>query len=95
MGIEPTPSAWKAEVLPLNYTRLNHSTLREYFTGPRRAYRTPVLLREGLYPHLLSKIWLLTFKTYGANPRLLHLLHSKIMVGDTYLYYDPPSAYRG
>ena len=21
MGIEPTPSAWKAEVLPLNYTR--------------------------------------------------------------------------
>ena len=24
MGIEPTPSAWKAEVLPLNYTRLAH-----------------------------------------------------------------------
>ena len=23
MGIEPTPSAWKAEVLPLNYTRFN------------------------------------------------------------------------
>ena len=23
MGIEPTQSAWKAEVLPLNYTRLN------------------------------------------------------------------------
>ena len=23
MGIEPTPSAWKAEVLPLNYTRPN------------------------------------------------------------------------
>ena len=22
MGIEPTTSAWKAEVLPLNYTRL-------------------------------------------------------------------------
>jgi hypothetical protein len=21
MGIEPTPSAWKAEVLPLNYAR--------------------------------------------------------------------------
>ncbi len=27
MGIEPTPSAWKAEVLPLNYTR--RSTLSE------------------------------------------------------------------
>ena len=22
MGIEPTPSAWKAEVLPLNYARI-------------------------------------------------------------------------
>ncbi len=22
MGIEPTPSAWEAEVLPLNYTRV-------------------------------------------------------------------------
>ena len=31
MGIEPTSSAWKAEVLPLNYTRLktlqNHDPL--------------------------------------------------------------------
>lgn len=25
MGIEPTPSAWKAEVLPLNYTRKSPS----------------------------------------------------------------------
>ena len=25
MGIEPTRSAWKAEVLPLNYTRLVYS----------------------------------------------------------------------
>ena len=24
MGIEPTLSAWKAEVLPLNYTRKRH-----------------------------------------------------------------------
>jgi hypothetical protein len=24
MGIEPTLSAWKAEVLPLNYTRRSH-----------------------------------------------------------------------
>ena len=26
MGIEPTLSAWKAEVLPLNYTRGNYLT---------------------------------------------------------------------
>ncbi len=24
MGIEPTTSAWEAEVLPLNYTRIIH-----------------------------------------------------------------------
>ena len=29
MGIEPTQSAWKAEVLPLNYTRL---VLQPYIT---------------------------------------------------------------
>jgi hypothetical protein len=26
MGIEPTTSAWKAEVLPLNYTRIDGAT---------------------------------------------------------------------
>ena len=32
MGIEPTQSAWKAEVLPLNYTRLTHvSLLKDLF----------------------------------------------------------------
>ena len=32
MGIEPTQSAWKAEVLPLNYTRLPHcnTTIETY-----------------------------------------------------------------
>ena len=28
MGIEPTSSAWKAEVLPLNYTRLDSLCLQ-------------------------------------------------------------------
>ncbi len=31
MGIEPTPSAWKAEVLPLNYTRKNNLVEGEGF----------------------------------------------------------------
>ena len=30
MGIEPTQSAWKAEVLPLNYTRLTLYSARLY-----------------------------------------------------------------
>ena len=30
MGIEPTLSAWKAEVLPLNYTRTPYFSLRSW-----------------------------------------------------------------
>lgn len=29
MGIEPTYSAWKAEVLPLNYTRVNYKAAND------------------------------------------------------------------
>ena len=38
MGIEPTQSAWKAEVLPLNYTRL--SSLLYFNTGGGGRIRT-------------------------------------------------------
>lgn len=31
MGIEPTLSAWKAEVLPLNYTRTRHLNSRHLY----------------------------------------------------------------
>ena len=34
MGIEPTPSAWKAEVLPLNYTRTNRPLIRPISPQP-------------------------------------------------------------
>jgi hypothetical protein len=30
MGIEPTYPAWKAGVLPLNYTRMGHSAKKYY-----------------------------------------------------------------
>jgi hypothetical protein len=33
MGIEPTPSAWEAEVLPLNYTRPRLRTLLDRRPG--------------------------------------------------------------
>ena len=35
MGIEPTQSAWKAEVLPLNYTRAFLNALYEIGGGGR------------------------------------------------------------
>ena len=42
MGIEPTLSAWEAEVLPLNYTRVGGSLCR-----PRRAWQTRWMSRSG------------------------------------------------
>lgn len=47
MGIEPTPSAWKAEVLPLNYTRL--TALRPenlIFSNTLLAYPNPSWTRQ-------------------------------------------------
>jgi hypothetical protein len=40
MGIEPTPSAWKAEVLPLNYTRRDPA-LDSASPGARRQHDSP------------------------------------------------------
>ena len=57
MGIEPTLSAWKAEVLPLNYTRLSITSIfnwwREKDSNLRRQSRQiysliPLAAREPL-----------------------------------------------
>ena len=46
MGIEPTQSAWKAEVLPLNYTRIITDAPAQRATGPPRpTRRSPALAR--------------------------------------------------
>ena len=45
MGIEPTSSAWKAEVLPLNYTRLLFQRL---FYQARTKSGSLLLLRQQL-----------------------------------------------
>jgi hypothetical protein len=39
MGIEPTYSAWEADVLPLNYTRIELQILRAFYqrVGHRHA----------------------------------------------------------
>jgi hypothetical protein len=41
MGIEPTTSAWKAEVLPLNYTRIRYSL---FYIYPQYAPTMPLPL---------------------------------------------------
>lgn len=44
MGIEPTPSAWKAEVLPLNYTRIAARSMRAWQQQGNAAPNRPKLL---------------------------------------------------
>lgn len=46
MGIEPTPSAWKAEVLPLNYTRKLRKP--EHPEAAPKAPATEPLMVEGV-----------------------------------------------
>ncbi len=52
MGIEPTPSAWKAEVLPLNYTRLPLSDNSIFYLPG-----LPVILNLSIAPlHLVEGV---------------------------------------
>src|SRR5512134_1796172 len=41
MGIEPTYSAWEADVLPLNYTRVEWGILRQPRNGRLRCRQAP------------------------------------------------------
>ena len=49
MGIEPTPSAWKAEVLPLNYTRFQDD-IRKHINTDALPYisSSPLIFLEGV-----------------------------------------------
>ena len=46
MGIEPTPSAWKAEVLPLNYTRISLWELSHH----SQKHKNEMVVGEGFEP---------------------------------------------
>ena len=48
MGIEPTSSAWKAEVLPLNYTRLVMTPKYSILTTESAVFRVRPLVVEGV-----------------------------------------------
>ncbi len=51
MGIEPTSSAWKAEVLPLNYTRLIKKELIGILPHTRLSFITSPVFLTGRSPH--------------------------------------------
>ncbi|CRD62691.1 hypothetical protein BN126370054 [Stenotrophomonas indicatrix] len=59
-GIEPAPSAWKAEVLPLNYSRTGNVPQRE--AGGGRWIRTTEGVSQQIYslPPLAAWVSLLT-----------------------------------
>ncbi len=48
MGIEPTTSAWKAEVLPLNYTRMLNWKWYRWPGSNRHSLRNTILSRARL-----------------------------------------------
>ena len=62
MGIEPTPSAWKAEVLPLNYTRAD-----QLGRPPRLASTT--LWRGGITPGILPSALHATLRNHSRQSR--------------------------
>ena len=69
IGIEPTTSAWKAEVLPLNYTRI---VIAYYINGAPERSRTPNLLirSQTLYPiELRALIYIITKILFDAAER--------------------------
>ena len=98
MGIEPTPSAWKAEVLPLNYTRMSHriwwrgkdSNLRRQ---SRQIYSLiPLTAREPLQNESVilnrSSFWV-KFFSFNLCSIQLTLHHWKLSIKDfgQYLQY--------
>ena len=62
MGIEPTYSAWKAEVLPLNYTRINHNSANEP-SSTRQGTR--VLQQPGKQPTYCPASYRQTLRLFG------------------------------
>lgn len=56
-GIEPAPSAWKAEVLPLNYARLTTARMTSRRTPNVRQYPLPAFIPQHDQIMLLKSWW--------------------------------------
>ena len=78
MGIEPTQSAWKAEVLPLNYTRftLLHQTAQAIYNYACLAIRFALVEGEGFEPSKAEPSDLQSdpFDRSGTPPKNCHFL---------------------
>ncbi len=91
MGIEPTSSAWKAEVLPLNYTRTDPPHLVEgggfeppkaeppdLQSGPFDRSGTPPNKELTIIYNLVARVNRLKLLTSVSNQLVGHLLMEKI-----------------
>ncbi len=56
MGIEPTTSAWKAEVLPLNYTRIGYKDREDRIRTCDPLVPNQVLYQAELLPGLEQNV---------------------------------------
>lgn len=76
MGIEPTLSAWKAEVLPLNYTRMVEGAGFEPAKAEPSDLQSDPFGRSGIPPLKL----LGNYKVYlTKNQAFLHLLFTFVI----------------
>ena len=73
MGIEPTYPAWKAGVLPLNYTRIIGVTGFEPATSWSQTRRS-----SQAEPHPVFQLSLYTFKTSHRSPIFVNILWSSL-----------------
>ncbi len=87
MGIEPTSSAWKAEVLPLNYTRTDPPHLVEgggfeppkaeppdLQSGPFGRSGTPPAKEQIIFYDLIARVNRLIFAGYRMPYKVFHEL---------------------
>lgn len=74
MGIEPTPSAWKAEVLPLNYTRDSRSAgkINTRIVGNTFTLRVRTCRKLGRMPVSANDSDVSTWGFHLASPRIAH-----------------------
>ena len=68
MGIEPTPSAWKAEVLPLNYTRFDRISIRTPVEPDGSAPKSAGVCRQRWWRGKDSNLRRLSQQIYSLPP---------------------------
>lgn len=81
MGIEPTLSAWKAEVLPLNYTRVSPTVCLVEGEGFEPSKAEPADLQSAPFGHSGTPPATLVQSEQSAMPMHLSQQYSELVTG--------------